>query len=64
MGGLPAHQDRRELKRQIVLLRRELKPAIRRLGRPETFDFLGLTHIRGKTRKGHFMLNQGKSQAR
>ncbi len=28
----------------------------RGLGRPETFDFLGFTHICGKTRKGRFML--------
>jgi RNA-directed DNA polymerase len=28
------------------------------LGRPETFDFLGFTHICGKTRKGRFMLKR------
>ncbi len=26
------------------------------LGKPETFDFLGFTHICGQTRKGHFQL--------
>jgi len=30
----------------------------RGLGRPETFDFLGFTHICGKTRKGRFMLKR------
>jgi group II intron reverse transcriptase/maturase len=28
------------------------------LGKPETFDFLGFTHICGKTRKGRFMLKR------
>jgi group II intron reverse transcriptase/maturase len=28
------------------------------LGRPETFNFLGFTHICGKTRKGRFMLKR------
>jgi group II intron reverse transcriptase/maturase len=28
----------------------------RRLGRPETFDFLGFTHISGRTRNGKFLL--------
>lgn len=27
-------------------------------GRPETFDFLGFTHICGQTRKGHFQLER------
>jgi RNA-directed DNA polymerase len=30
----------------------------RGLGRPETFNFLGFTHICGKTRKGRFMLKR------
>jgi RNA-directed DNA polymerase len=30
--------------------------AARGLGQPETFDFLGFTHICGKTRAGHFKL--------
>ena len=30
----------------------------RGLGKPETFDFLGLTHICGKTRKGRFWLRR------
>jgi group II intron reverse transcriptase/maturase len=30
----------------------------RGLGKPETFDFLGFTHICGKTRKGRFMLKR------
>ena len=30
----------------------------RGLGRPETFDFLGFTHICAKTRKGRFMLKR------
>jgi len=30
----------------------------RRLGRPETFDFLGFTHICGKTRDGRFGLRR------
>jgi group II intron reverse transcriptase/maturase len=28
------------------------------LGKPETFNFLGFTHICGKTRKGHFLLRR------
>jgi RNA-directed DNA polymerase len=32
--------------------------AERGLGKPETFDFLGLTHICGKTRKGRFWLRR------
>ncbi|ACO33603.1 group II intron-encoded maturase [Acidobacterium capsulatum ATCC 51196] len=31
-------------------------PAIAGLGKPETFDFLGFTHICGKTKKGRFMV--------
>ncbi len=27
-------------------------------GKPETFDFLGFTHICGKTRKGKFVINR------
>ena len=30
----------------------------RGLGKPETFDFLGFTHICGKTRNGHFGLRR------
>ena len=32
--------------------------AARGLGKPETFDFLGFTHICGKTRAGHFALRR------
>jgi RNA-directed DNA polymerase len=32
--------------------------AVRGLGRPETFDFLGLTHICAKSRGGRFMLKR------
>src|SRR5215471_354493 len=32
--------------------------AARGLGKPETFDFLGFTHICGKTRSGHFALKR------
>ena len=32
--------------------------AARGLGKPETFDFLGFTHICGKTRKGRFWLGR------
>ena len=32
--------------------------AARGLGKPETFDFLGFTHICGKTRKGRFWLRR------
>jgi hypothetical protein len=28
----------------------------RRLGRPETFNFLGFTHVCGRSRRGHFLL--------
>ena len=31
---------------------------VRGLGKPETFDFLGFTHICGKTRNGRFMLKR------
>lgn len=32
--------------------------ARRGLGRPETFDFLGFTHVSGKTRKGYFQVQR------
>jgi RNA-directed DNA polymerase len=32
--------------------------AARALGRPETFDFLGFTHISGRTREGYFALRR------
>ena len=32
--------------------------AARGLGKPETFDFLGFTHLCGKTRKGRFWLRR------
>jgi RNA-directed DNA polymerase len=32
--------------------------AARGLGKPETFDFLGFTHICGKTRGGRFWLRR------
>src|SRR5436190_5306810 len=32
--------------------------AARGLGRPETFDFLGFTHLCGKSRKGRFWLRR------
>jgi group II intron reverse transcriptase/maturase len=36
----------------------------RGVGRPETFDFLGFTHICAKTRKGRFMLKRVTSKKR
>ena len=37
---------------------------VRGLDQPETFDFLGFTHICGKTRKGRFMLRRITSKKR
>jgi len=34
------------------------------LGKPETFDFLGFTHICGKTRKGRFIVRRNTSKKR
>ena len=36
----------------------------RGLGKPETFDFLGFTHICGRTRKGGFLLHRHSIQKR
>ena len=30
------------------------RPAVQGLGKPETFDFLGFTHLYGKTKTGRF----------
>jgi RNA-directed DNA polymerase len=35
-----------------------VRRAARGLGRPETFDFLGFTHLCGKSKKGHFWLRR------
>ena len=54
--GLELHPDKTrliEFGRQAAARR-----AARGLGRPETFDFLGFTHLCGKTRKGRFWLRR------
>jgi len=38
--------------------------AVRREGKPETFDFLGFTHICGKSRQGRFLLKRWVSKKR
>jgi group II intron reverse transcriptase/maturase len=40
----------------------EERRAKRGTGPPETFDFLGFTHISGKTRRGHFTIHRKTSQ--
>ena len=54
--GLELHPDKTrliEFGRHAVERRRA-----RGLGKPETFDFLGFTHLCGKTRKGRFWLRR------
>ena len=38
--------------------------AVRGMGKPETFDFMGLTHICGKTRAGDYLLVRHTSRKR
>jgi RNA-directed DNA polymerase len=54
--GLRLHPD----KTRLVEFGREAAESRRRrgLGKPETFDFLGFTHICGVTRKGRFSLHR------
>jgi len=70
----------RELRERLAKFRLELHPAKTRLlrfgklaarnreergkGKPETFDFLGFTHICGKSRRGRFLLVRWVSAAR
>lgn len=54
--GLELHPDKTrliEFGRYAVVRRRR-----RGLGKPETFDFLGFTHISGRTRKGRFTVKR------
>lgn len=54
--GLELHPDKTrliEFGRHAVVRR-----AARGLGRPETFDFLGFTHLCGKSKKGRFWLRR------
>jgi len=69
-----AERFRAELSERLAKFRLELKAektrlvefgrfaarnrAERGLGKPETFDFLGFTHISGETRAGHFALKR------
>jgi group II intron reverse transcriptase/maturase len=54
--GLELHPD----KTRLIEFGRHAaaRRAARGLGRPETFDFLGFTHLCGKSRKGHFWLRR------
>lgn len=54
--GLELHPDKTRLIEfgRYAEERRQKRGA----GRPETFDFLGFTHISGKTRKGHFTIHR------
>jgi RNA-directed DNA polymerase len=54
--GLELHEDKTRLI-QFGRFAAERR-AERGLGKPETFDFLGLTHICAKTRDGHFFLKR------
>jgi group II intron reverse transcriptase/maturase len=69
-----------ELRERLAKFRLELHPektrliqfgrfartnrAERGLGKPETFDFLGFTHISGKTREGKFLLRRQTIRSR
>jgi hypothetical protein len=56
MFGLELHPDKT---RRIEFGRHaELNRKRRGEGKPETFDFLGFTHIRGKNRRGQFTLKR------
>jgi RNA-directed DNA polymerase len=60
--GLEVHPDKTRLLRfgkHAASNRRE-----RGQGKPETFDFLGFTHICGKTRSGKFLLHRRTSKDR
>jgi group II intron reverse transcriptase/maturase len=52
--GLELHQEKTRLVEFGRLAARSR--SIRGLGKPETFDFLGFTHICGTTRRGKFLL--------
>lgn len=54
--GLDLHPD----KTRLIEFGRHAaqRRAARGWGKPETFDFLGFTHLCGKTRKGHFWLRR------
>jgi group II intron reverse transcriptase/maturase len=54
--GLELHPDKTRLIEfgRFAVQRR----AARGLGKPETFDFLGFTHISGRTRKGRFQVKR------
>jgi group II intron reverse transcriptase/maturase len=58
--GLELHPD----KTRLIRFGRyaEQRRAERGEGRPETFDFLGFTHICGKTRKGEFTIHRKSSR--
>ncbi len=54
--GLELHPDKTRL---IEFGRRAVRDRQRRgLGKPETFDFLGFTHVCGKTKRGRFWLRR------
>jgi hypothetical protein len=53
--GLELHPGKTRL---IEFGRHAARRKARRLGKPETFDFLGFTHICGKTRDGRFSLRR------
>jgi len=75
-----AHRFRRELEARLQRFRLELHPDKTRLirfgrfaaanqrerglGKPSTFDFLGLTHICGRSRRGRFVLFRHSSKKR
>jgi RNA-directed DNA polymerase len=60
--GLELHPD----KTRRIEFGRYAEPRRRRRGegKPETFDFLGFTHISGKTRKGYFTVKRQTSGKR
>ena len=51
-------QDRRVLRRINALVKDIARNGNEGLGKPETFDFLGFTHICGKGRNGSFWLRR------
>src|SRR5712691_742100 len=53
----------RHAKGEVILVRyAEERRAKRGAGPPETFDFLGFTHISGKTRRGDFTIHRKTSR--
>jgi group II intron reverse transcriptase/maturase len=60
--GLGLHEDKTQLIEfgRFAAQNRQAQ----RLGKPETFDFLGFTHICGKTKGGRFMLKRITSKKR